>query len=114
MVKHSFDSPNPLGQITPSAEKHNRVERNTDTGQMFLVRGEKVTQLCLPFPGLEIISAGSPLLSMHFPGGCPLLEPADFFFQKCFVSLQSEGMGTWGCKFILILLLELKRAVMVQ
>lgn len=41
MIKHSFDTQNPLGQITLSAEKHNRVKRNTDAGQTFLVRGEK-------------------------------------------------------------------------
>lgn len=51
MVKHSSDSPDPLGQITPSAEKHNRVKRNTDSGQMLLVRGEKVTQHFSLFQG---------------------------------------------------------------
>ena len=64
MIKHSLDdSQNPLGQITLFAEKHNRVERNTDAGQMFLVRGGKVVQDCLLFPQLKLISVGSPSLS---------------------------------------------------
>lgn len=63
MIKHSLDSQNPLGQITLSAEKHKRVERNTDAGQMFLVRGRKLLQACLLFPGLKLISIFSPSLS---------------------------------------------------
>lgn len=49
MIKRNLDSQNRLGQITLSAEKRNRVERNTDARQMFLVRGGKAVQGCLLF-----------------------------------------------------------------
>lgn len=77
MIKHSLDTQNPLGQITLSAKKHNRVERNTGTGQMFLVRGGKAVQDCLLYPGWKLILVGSLLTSALFlkTGDFPVLKP---------------------------------------
>lgn len=107
MIKHSLDSQNPRGQITLSAEKHNSVERNTDAGQTFLVRGGRVLKDCLLFSGWKLILIGSLLPSVHFPEGwrLPSVETCRYPLPKrCLVSL-SVGTGTWCCKFGLILLL---------
>lgn len=105
MIKHSLDTQNPLGQITLSAKKHNRVERNTGTGQMFLVRGGKAVQDCLLYPGWKLILVGSLLTSALFPEDwrLPGSETCGYPNPNHWFLLPSVGMGTWCPKFGLIL-----------
>lgn len=79
MIKHSLDSQKPLDQITLSAEKLNRVERNTDIGLRFLVGAGKIVQDCLLFPGFSGLSV------YMKDGDCLVLRSVDSLPKLCFL-----------------------------